>query len=97
MARAIKADPSLADMGLLLTTSSGGRGSGREAREAGFGGYLVKPVSPSTLRDVLSAVLVQTVADDVSLPLLRATRWPKRVRRLRGPTSRRSFASGVAY
>ncbi len=59
VARAITADATLRGTRPVSLTSYGRRGDGRRAEEAGFAGYLVKPVWPDTLRDVLAAVLAE--------------------------------------
>jgi len=57
LAQAIKAEPALAAMRLVLLTSFGQRGHGRAALQAGFAGYLVKPIRHSQLYDCLVTVL----------------------------------------
>jgi signal transduction histidine kinase/DNA-binding response OmpR family regulator len=57
LARAIKADPSLQDIRLVLLTSLGLRGDAQAARQAGVAGYLTKPVRPSQLFDCLATVM----------------------------------------
>jgi len=58
LARAIKADNTLAQMSLVLMTSMGQRGDARHMEEIGFAAYLVKPARQSDLFDCLAAVLV---------------------------------------
>src|SRR6185369_15906581 len=53
LARAIRADPALASMPLLML-SSWGRTTAEAARAAGIEAYLTKPVRPTRLRDELS-------------------------------------------
>ncbi|MCU1267241.1 MAG: putative Histidine kinase (modular protein) [Acidobacteria bacterium] len=60
LAAAIKADPSIASVALVLLPSSGKRGHGERAREAGIAAYLQKPVRQSQLFECLSALLGQT-------------------------------------
>jgi CheY-like chemotaxis protein len=57
VARAITADEALCSASLVLLTSYGTRGDAHRVKDLGFAGYLVKPVRPDTLRDVLRAVL----------------------------------------
>jgi PAS domain S-box-containing protein len=57
LARAIKADETLAHTRLVLMTSYGARGDARNMQEAGFAAYLVKPTRQSDLFDCLSTVL----------------------------------------
>jgi len=57
LARAIKSDPRLAPMHLILLTSAGMRGDGARARAAGMAAYLTKPVRQSQLFDCLTKVL----------------------------------------
>ena len=61
LARAIKSDPRIADVRLVLLTSYGQRGDGAVAREAGIAAYLTKPVRQSQLFDCLVSVLNQPV------------------------------------
>ncbi|HEX2064512.1 MAG TPA: response regulator, partial [Acidimicrobiales bacterium] len=57
VARAVAADPALADVRTVLLTSSAQRGELRRSREAGVHGYLTKPVRHSHLRGALATVL----------------------------------------
>jgi two-component system sensor histidine kinase/response regulator len=57
LAKAIRADPALADTHLVLLTSSGVRGTAELAREAGLSAYLTKPVRESQLYDCLASVV----------------------------------------
>ncbi len=56
-ARTIKANPQLADLRLVLLSSLGQRGDAKEAKEAGFPGYLTKPVRQSILKHTLETVM----------------------------------------
>jgi signal transduction histidine kinase/DNA-binding response OmpR family regulator/HPt (histidine-containing phosphotransfer) domain-containing protein len=60
LARAIKADESIASVLLMMLTSYGARGYGEQAREAGIVAYLAKPVRQSQLFDCLTSVLGQS-------------------------------------
>ena len=64
LARVIKADPRLASVRLVLLTSLGRRGDATAAREAGFSGYLTKPVRKAQLHECLLAVMNQPSQDD---------------------------------
>jgi signal transduction histidine kinase/DNA-binding response OmpR family regulator len=55
LARAIKADPTLASTHLLLLTSSGQRASAQDTIEAGIAGYLTKPIRFAQLHQQLRA------------------------------------------
>jgi PAS domain S-box-containing protein len=57
LARAIKSDPNIAGMRLILLTSSGVRGDGATARAAGVSAYLTKPIRQSQLFDCLTMVM----------------------------------------
>ncbi|MFL6208777.1 MAG: response regulator [Pyrinomonadaceae bacterium] len=57
LARAIKSDPDIAGVRLVLLTSYGERGHGATAREAGVAAYLTKPVRQSQLFDCLTDVI----------------------------------------
>ena len=54
LARAIKSDRALAGTVLLLLTSAGQRGDAKRMTEAGFAGYLTKPIRASLLMDALA-------------------------------------------
>ncbi len=58
---AIKSDITLQETLLVMLTSMGQRGDANLLKEAGFAAYLTKPVRPSQLLDVLSAVWVASV------------------------------------
>ena len=53
LARAIKADPGISEVRLIMLTSMGACGSAQEAREAGIIAYLTKPVRQSHLLNCL--------------------------------------------
>ena len=57
LARNMKADPDVATVQLVLLTSLGRRGDGAAAKDAGFSGYLTKPVRKSRLYDCLATVM----------------------------------------
>jgi PAS domain S-box-containing protein len=57
LARAIKSDPSIAGLHLILLTSSGVRGDGAMARAAGIAAYLTRPIRQSQLFDCLTTVV----------------------------------------
>ncbi|MBC7840648.1 MAG: response regulator [Nitrospiraceae bacterium] len=57
LARAIKADPALEPIRLVLLTSQGQRGDATAAQAAGYVAYLTKPVRESLLYECLLAVV----------------------------------------
>jgi signal transduction histidine kinase/CheY-like chemotaxis protein len=57
LARAIKSDPLLATVPLVLLTSVSYRGGAGEAQDAGFSAFLLKPIRQSQLYDCLAAVM----------------------------------------
>ena len=57
LARAIKSDPSMAGINLVMLTSSGVRGDAATAHAAGIAAYLTKPVRQSQLFDCLTTVV----------------------------------------
>jgi two-component system sensor histidine kinase/response regulator len=57
LARAIRDEPALAAVRLVLLTSWAVRGSAEAAREAGISAYLTKPVRQSQLYDALATVI----------------------------------------
>ena len=64
LAHAIRGDPALDSLALVLLTSSGLRGTHSEARQAGIAAYLTKPVRHSHLHDAIATVTgTQTVLE----------------------------------
>jgi CheY-like chemotaxis protein len=59
LARAIKSNPAISSVALVLLTSFGQRGDGTASREAGVSAYLTKPVRQSQLGDCLASVMDQ--------------------------------------
>ncbi|PYS97301.1 MAG: hypothetical protein DMF65_11970 [Acidobacteria bacterium] len=59
LTRAIKSDPDVAGVPLVLLTSFGQRGDSATARESGVAAYLTKPVRQSQLFDCLTTVVGQ--------------------------------------
>ena len=57
LAQAIRGDPALDSLALVLLTSSGLRGTASEARQAGIAAYLTKPVHRSHLYDAIATVI----------------------------------------
>ena len=62
-AREIKANPQLSDIRLILLSSLGQRGDAKEAKAAGFSGYLTKPIRQSTLKRTLETVMGLTTGN----------------------------------
>ena len=60
LAEAIKSDPTIASVALVLLPSFGKRGHGERARQAGIAAYLQKPVRQSQLYDCLTAVMARS-------------------------------------
>ncbi|HEY7491581.1 MAG TPA: response regulator [Candidatus Tectomicrobia bacterium] len=69
LARAIKADPLLRSLRLVLLSSIGQRGDGAEARQVGIAAYLTKPIRQSQLYDCLTTVMGMP-ADPPAVPLV---------------------------
>lgn len=57
LARGLKARVETSDICLVATTGNGARGDGKRVRAAGFSGYLVTPVPPEHLAELLKATL----------------------------------------
>lgn len=57
-ARAIKSDPALKDVKILILTSMGQRGDAIRLEALGCSGYLLKPVKQQMLFDAVVAVWV---------------------------------------
>lgn len=60
LARAIKADPAIQGLAMIMLSSRGRRGDAARAADEGFAAYLTKPVKPSVLQRCLAAVLAPT-------------------------------------
>jgi PAS domain S-box-containing protein len=63
LARAIKSDPSISAVPLVLLTSYGQRGDCATAEEAGIAAYITKPVRQSQLFQCLTSVLSQPATE----------------------------------
>ncbi|HET8623141.1 MAG TPA: response regulator [Gemmatimonadales bacterium] len=57
LGRAVSGDPALATTRLVLLSGTALRGQAKEAYEAGFAGYLTKPIRQSALHDCLATVM----------------------------------------
>jgi len=57
LGRAIKSDPALSSIPLVLLTSIAQRGEANRAKELGFSAYLTKPIHQSKLFDCLTTIL----------------------------------------
>ncbi|MDX6406825.1 MAG: hypothetical protein QOH70_4280 [Blastocatellia bacterium] len=66
LARAIKSDPALASVRMVLLTSFGQRGDGATAHEAGIAACLTKPVRQSQLFDCLANVVNQAIRPEAA-------------------------------
>ncbi len=66
-ARAIKSDPSIKDVKILILTSMGQRGDAVRLEALGCSGYLLKPVKQQMLFDAVLAVLVRNEGQPASL------------------------------
>jgi signal transduction histidine kinase/CheY-like chemotaxis protein len=64
LARQVKADPVLRDCRLILVTSAPQRGNAAEAKNAGFAGYLTKPVRSRQLHDTVAIVIGKMKKED---------------------------------
>ena len=64
LAEAIKSDPGIGPVSLVLMPSFGKRGHGEQARQAGIAAYLQKPVRQSQLYDCLMAVMARRHTGD---------------------------------
>ena len=66
LAKRIRQDSEIAHTPLILLTALGKRGEGKMAQEAGFNGYLTKPIRHHQLQDCLKMVLGETSASSPS-------------------------------
>ncbi|MBA2340804.1 MAG: response regulator [Pyrinomonadaceae bacterium] len=79
LARAIKSDPSIAQVRLVLLPSYGKRGHGQLARETGIAAYLQKPVRQSQLFNCLTTVMSEQADDNkIAAPSRLVTRYSLR-------------------
>jgi PAS domain S-box-containing protein len=69
LCKAIKSDPSVSSVKCVLLTSIEQRGDAGRMEDAGFDGYLVKPVNTEVLIDCLSLVLGKK-SDDTDMPII---------------------------
>ncbi len=60
--RAIRADPKLKHIPVLLVTAEAKRENILEAAQAGVNGYIVKPFTPETMREKLDAIFTRLQA-----------------------------------
>jgi two-component system sensor histidine kinase/response regulator len=70
LAEAIKSDPTIASVALVLLPSFGKRGHGERAWHAGIAAYLPKPVRQSQLYDCLTAVMARSDSEPVKVSRL---------------------------
>ncbi len=72
LARVIKSNPQLSDTRLILLSSIGQRGDAKEAKAAGFSGYLTKPIRQNVLKHTLETVmgLESENLDQVDTPVI---------------------------
>ncbi len=64
LGRAIKADPRLAGVAMIMLTSMGARGDAKRFHEAGFRAYALKPIRRRDLLNILQRVLSETAPED---------------------------------
>jgi len=74
LAESIKSDPAIASVLLVLLPSSGKRGHGERASQAGIAAYLPKPIQESQLHDCLTAVMRRTFSGKLVAPASLVTR-----------------------
>jgi len=64
LAKAIKSDPALSAIPLIMLSSVGQKGDARFYRELGIDGYLVKPVRSGLLLDAIATILAENGANN---------------------------------
>jgi CheY-like chemotaxis protein len=77
LARAIKGDPALRDVVLVMLSSVTHRAGARELEGAGFAAYLVKPVHQSDLMDTLATAWGGRSSAPVPAPMLVSTSYSR--------------------
>ena len=70
LAKAVRADPELADISLILATSAAQRGDAERFHKVGYNAYLTKPFRPETLLHTLEAVLAAPKGWSESEPII---------------------------
>jgi CheY-like chemotaxis protein len=70
----IKADPDIRRTALIMMTSLGQRGEAAKIREAGFSGYLTKPIRRTQLRECIALALGRAAKAEDALPEALITR-----------------------
>ena len=70
LAKAVRADPALADISLILATSAAQRGDAERFHKVGYNAYLTKPFRPETLLHTLEAVLAAPRGWSASEPII---------------------------
>ncbi len=70
LARAVREDPSISDMSLVLATSAAQRGDADRFHAVGFNAYLTKPFRPETLVHTLEAVLAGPRGWSLDVPIV---------------------------
>ena len=70
LARAVREDPSISDMSLVLATSAAQRGDAERFHGVGFNAYLTKPFRPETLVHTLEAVLAGPRGWSLDVPIV---------------------------
>ncbi|HJN18094.1 MAG TPA: response regulator [Armatimonadota bacterium] len=73
LARRVQAEPDLADLTIIMLTSSGMRGDAAQCEELGIRGYLMKPVRQSELHDALVTALADEGEEPSAQPVTRHT------------------------
>ncbi len=59
LTRAIKNDPALSDIPLIMLSSAGQKGDAKSYRQLGVDGYLIKPVRSALLLDAIATILAE--------------------------------------
>ncbi len=70
LARAVRADPAIAGISLVLATSAAQRGDADRFHAVGFNAYLTKPFRPETLVHTLEAVLAGPRGWSMDVPIV---------------------------
>jgi CheY-like chemotaxis protein len=95
LARAVRADPELAGISLILATSAAQRGDAERFHKVGYNAYLTKPFRPETLLHTLEAVLAAPPGWNASDPIITRHALAERKRVPLAPASTPLIAPGV--
>lgn len=76
LGRTLKQDEAIRDICLSVITDTGARGDAKRFNDAGFAGYLTRPIAPESLRELLSRILAtRSMTESDRHQMGPVTRW----------------------